>query len=166
MGGTGKTVPKKPMNIMNIFFPSNVNLKNPFFKVSYVVLTLITLVSMVRSILHILLPDGGAESIATIPLSTLSEEAQAIVIGMFALWGLSQLLASFFFVYLLIAKKSWMAFAWLLVLLEYLGRLFIGLTKPFETVETAPGAYGNYIFIVLSLGMLLWYAITYRKRVI
>ena len=118
---------------------------------------------MVRSILHILLPDGGAESIATIPLSTLSEEAQAIVIGLFALWGLSQLLASFFFVYLLIAKKSWMAFAWLLVLLEYLGRLFIGLIKPFETVETAPGAYGNYIFIVLSLGMFLWYAFTYRK---
>lgn len=47
-----------------------------------------------RSLAHILLPDGGAQSIATVPLDQFSGEGAAAVIASFALWGLSQLLLS------------------------------------------------------------------------
>jgi hypothetical protein len=37
-----------------------------------------------RSLAHIFLPDGGAQSIATIPLDGFSSDAAAVIIGMFA----------------------------------------------------------------------------------
>ncbi|MFZ8989504.1 MAG: hypothetical protein ACO2ZJ_04095, partial [Pseudohongiellaceae bacterium] len=55
---------------------------------------LITTVTVGRSLAHILLPDGGAQSIATVPLDQFSREGAAAVITSFALWGLSQLLLS------------------------------------------------------------------------
>ena len=52
----------------------------------------ITVVTLVRSGIHIFRADGGAQSIATIPLDTYSDPAATAVILVFALWGLSQLL--------------------------------------------------------------------------
>jgi hypothetical protein len=124
-----------------------------------------TLVGIVRSLLHIFLPDGGAQLIATIPLDSFSEEAKAVVIGMFALWGLSQLLSSLVYIYILMKRKEWLPFAWLLLLIEYASRWLIGQFKPFETVQTAPGAIGNYVFMILSVVMLVWYIVNYKKLV-
>ncbi len=47
-------------------------------------------------------------------------------------WGLSQLLMD------------------LIIVLEYIGRLAMGLLKPIETVGTAPGAIGDFIIIPLA----------------
>ena len=52
---------------------------------------LITTVTLGRSLTHIFLPDGGAQSIATVPLDQYSSGAESSVISTFALWGLSQL---------------------------------------------------------------------------
>ncbi len=60
--------------------------------ISKLVFIVITLVTIVRSLIHIIAPEGGAQSIATIPLENYSEAAAATVILMFSLWGLSQLL--------------------------------------------------------------------------
>jgi hypothetical protein len=46
-----------------------------------------TVLTVGRSLAHIFLPDGGAQSIATIPLETISSEASAVLIGMFAQWA-------------------------------------------------------------------------------
>jgi hypothetical protein len=40
----------------------------------------------------VFLPDGGAQSIATIALDAYSPDPSAVVIGMFAQWGLTQLM--------------------------------------------------------------------------
>jgi hypothetical protein len=136
-----------------------------FVRVSFVLIVVFTLVGIIRSLLHILLPDGGAQVIATIPLDSFTEEAKAVVIGMFALWGLSQLLSSLIYVYILFKKKQWLPFAWFLLLIEYASRWLIGQFKPFETVQTAPGAIGNYLFMFLSVAMLVWYVVDYKKLV-
>lgn len=153
------------MRIFNFFLPQRIKQRSIFVYVSVRFLWLMTLVGVIRSLLHIFLPDGGAQSIATIPLTSFSIEAQAVVVGMFAFWGLSQLLSSLFYVYILIAKVQWIPLAWLLVLFEYTARWLIGQWKPFETIGTAPGAIGNYVFVVLSLAMLVWYGIQHRKLI-
>ena len=51
----------------------------------------LTAITLWRSQHHLLAADGGAQSIATIPLDTYSAEASGTVMGIFALWGLSQL---------------------------------------------------------------------------
>ena len=54
----------------------------------------VTTVTVGRSLAHLLLPDGGAQSIATVPLDQFCGEGAAAVITSSALWGLSQLLLS------------------------------------------------------------------------
>ena len=153
------------MNTTMTLFPKKLHLQSLYVRLSLVLITVFTLVGIVRSLLHIFLPDGGAQLIATIPLDSFSEEAQAVVIGMFALWGLSQLLSSLVYVYILMKRKEWLPFAWLLLLIEYASRWLIGQFKPFETVQTAPGAIGNYVFMLLSVVMLVWYIVDYKKLV-
>lgn len=153
------------MNITMTLFPKKLHLQSLYVRLSFALITVFTLVGVVRSLLHIFLPDGGAQLIATIPLDSFSEEAKAVVIGMFALWGLSQLLSSLVYVYILIKRKEWLPFAWLLLLIEYASRWLIGQFKPFETVQTAPGAIGNYVFMLLSVVMLVWYIVDYKKLV-
>jgi hypothetical protein len=147
-------------------FPNKLNLQSMFVRLSFVLIVVFTLVGIVRSLLHIFLPDGGAQVIATIPLDSFTEEAKAVVIGMFALWGLSQLLSSLIYVYILFKKKQWLPFAWFLLFIEYASRWLIGQFKPFETVQTAPGATGNYVFVFISLIMLLWFMVNHKKLVL
>lgn len=153
------------MNTTMTLFPKKLRLQSLYVRLSFALITVFTLVGIGRSLLHIFLPDGGAQLIATIPLNSFSDEAQAVIIGMFAFWGLSQLLSSLVYVYILIKRKEWLPFAWFLLLVEYASRWLIGQFKPFETVQTAPGAIGNYFFIVLSVVMLVWYVIGYKKLV-
>ena len=54
------------------------------------VFVLITIVTLARSLAHILLPDGGAQIIATIPVDTFSTNAANALIIIFGYWGLSQ----------------------------------------------------------------------------
>lgn len=48
----------------------------------------LTAITLWRSQHHMLAPDGGAQSIATIPLDSYSEGAAATIIAIFAQWGL------------------------------------------------------------------------------
>lgn len=107
-----------------------------------------------RSLAHLFLPDGGAQSIATIPLDSFSPEAAAVITGMFAQWGLTQLLFGLLYVLVLWRYRSLIPLMWLFILMEYGGRLLLAVFKPFETVGTAPGAVGNFLIPPLALIML------------
>ena len=110
--------------------------------------------TIARSLAHIFLPDGGAQSIATIPLNAFSSEASAVVIGMFSQWGLTQLIFSLLYLIVLWRYQSLIPLMWLFIFFEYSGRLLLGFYKPFETVGQAPGGAGNLIFPLLALLML------------
>ena len=147
-------------------WPKTLDPQSVFYALSLGLIWVFTLVGIGRSLLHIFLPDGGAQLIATIPLDAYTQEAQQVIVGMFAFWGLSQLLSSLAYVYILLKRKNWLPFAWFLLLIEYASRWMIGQAKPFETVSTAPGAIGNYVFMGLSVVMLVWYVIDYKKLVL
>ena len=101
------------------------------------------------------LPDGGAESIATIDLSV---EGADIIVGLFAQWGLSQLLMAGLYVIVFFRYKSLIPLMYMIIIAEYVGRIAMGLLKPIETVGTAPGAAWNFIIILLAI-ILLFFAI-------
>ena len=112
---------------------------------------LVIAVTVGRSLAHILLPDGGAQSIATVPLDQFSWEGAAAVITTFALWGLSQLLLSVVMVLVAVRYRGLIPAMYLLILVEYLGRVAIGLGKPLPTLTTPPGATGNLFFIAVAM---------------
>ena len=114
-----------------------------------------TILTVSRSLAHMFLPDGGAQSIATIALDAFSPVAASVVIGIFAYWGLSQLLFGLLYVLVLWHYQSLIPLMWAFLFIEWTGRLLLGFYKPIETVGQAPGGIGNWIFPIVSLVMLV-----------
>lgn len=141
-------------SIVNRLFPqpaTNQYTGNPIARLIFILLTIITLV---RSLIHILAPDGGAQSIATIPLDTYSAPAADAVIYLFALWGLSQLLMGIWYVIVLWRYASLIPAMYLLIAIEYAIRLLLTEWKPLAITGTAPGAVADSIMVPLALVML------------
>ena len=99
-------------------------------------------------------PDGGAQSIATIPLDTLTPRGAATVVSLFALWGLSQLLLGSIYVVVLWRYPALIPFMYVLTIVEYMMRIFVGTLKPIATAGTPPGAFGNYVVVPFACIML------------
>ena len=117
---------------------------------------LLTAMTLWRSQHHIFSSDGGAQSIATIPLEKYSDSAASTIIGMFALWGLSQLIVGLIYLVAAIRYRSMIPMLYLLSVFEYLMRAtYIPAYKSIETAGTAPGAVGNLPFIIFSVTMLV-----------
>lgn len=106
----------------------------------------------VRSLLHLLLPDGGAQSIATIDTSGASG---ANIIALFGQWGAIQLLLATLLWVLILRYPGFIPLALLVFALEPFARGLAGHLKPVATVGTAPGAALNWV-VVPGLLFLLW----------
>jgi hypothetical protein len=118
------------------------------------VFVLLTAVTLVRSLIHMFSPDGGAQSIATIPLDSFTLDGASAVILIFSLWGLSQFLIGIIYTVVLWRYQALIPFMYLLIIVEYTMRIVLGVLKPIETVGTAPGAVGNFIIVPLAVIML------------
>lgn len=121
-----------------------------------IVFLIISIFTIVRSVIHIVSLDGGASSMAGIPLSAYSQDTSQTIIFMFALWGISQLIIGLFYLYVFVLKQDLIPLMLLSLTLEYSLRLIIGQLKPIQTIHTAPGAYGNYLMIPLSIILFLY----------
>ncbi len=139
--------------------PEQITNEFPGYKFSAYAFLVLTTIAVARSLAHMFLPDGGAESIATIDLSVAGADT---IISIFAQWGLSQLLMAGFYIVVFFRYKSLIPLMYVIVIAEYVGRIGMGLLKPLETVGTAPGAIGNFIIIPLAI-ILLFFAIRKPK---
>lgn len=109
--------------------------------------------TIIRSLIHIFARDGGAQSIATIPLAQFPSEASDVIVLIFAYWGISQLIIGILYLIISIRYQSLIPFMYLITIFEYVMRLLIARIKPIITTETAPGAIGNYVLPILCLIM-------------
>jgi hypothetical protein len=131
--------------------PKHINNTHTGHPIALYTFYIITFITIVRSLIHILAPDGGAQSIATIPLDTYSVESANTVIFMFGLWGISQLLLGILFLIITIRYKALIPLMYLFIFTEYTLRLILGFFKPITLTGVAPGGIGNYVFIILSI---------------
>lgn len=115
---------------------------------------LMTVVTVARSLVHVLAPDGGAQSIATIPLDAFTEKGAAAVVHLFALWGLSQLILGLLYALTLWRYRALIPLWYGLAVVEYGVRWALTWWKPVETSGTAPGAVGNYVLVPVLAVML------------
>ncbi len=115
----------------------------------------LTAVTLWRSQHHLLATDGGAQSIATIPLDTFSSGAASTIVGVFALWGLSQLLIAFIYLLISVRYRSLIPLMYIIMIAEYAGRLAIGMYKPVVTAGDAPGAWINLPMVLVCFVALL-----------
>jgi hypothetical protein len=124
----------------------------------FYVFILVAIVGTVRSVIHLLAPDGGAGSIAGMDLSVAGADG---IIFAFALWGSAQLIYALLQWLVILRYRSLVPFMWAVQILETLLREFVGRTKPVTFAHTPPGAVGNQIMLplaVLMLALSLWTA--------
>jgi len=145
--------------ILQTLFPAQIDNHFPGKRLALWVFYALTAMTLWRSQHHIFAPDGGAQSIATIPLDTYNDGGAMTVVGVFALWGLAQLAMGFVMLLACIRYKALIPLLWLFIVFEYAGRYAVLSYKPIETLSTAPGANANIIFPFVALAMLglsLW----------
>ncbi len=106
--------------------------------IAFLYLSLIT----VRSLIHMLAPDGGAQSIATIDVSV---AGGANIIAIFGQWGAIQLLLALLLWVLLLRYRGLVPLVLLVFMLEPALRAFEGHLKPVITEGVAPGAEFNWM---------------------
>jgi len=132
-------------------FPKQVDDSFQGYRIAAAVFLLVMFVTIARSCIHILAPDGGAGSIAGIDVSV---ESGSSIVSLFALWGLSQLLMGFVYSVVFFRYKSLIPFMYLLLIIEYSGRMVLGILKPPVVSHVPPGAIGNYVMVPLACIML------------
>jgi hypothetical protein len=116
--------------------------------ISFYFLILVAIAGTVRSLIHILAPDGGAYSIAGIDVSGPSG---ANIIAMFAQWGASQLVLALIY-WLVILKYRFLIPAMLIIVfLEQVLRIVAGQLKPIIVAAAPPGEIGSYLLLPLAL---------------
>jgi hypothetical protein len=121
---------------------------------------LITIGSLTRSLIHLLAPDGGAGSIASMDLSAGAEG----IIFAFGLWGSSQLLFALVQLLVLLRYRSLIPFMYLMLILETLLRQLVGAMKPAAFADVPPGGYLNQVMLPLAILMLLLSLWSARKQ--
>lgn len=107
---------------------------------------------LVRSLIHLLASDGGAQSIATVDLSV---EGGENIVAMFGQWGAIQLLLGVLLVVLVLRYPGLVPLTLATLLAELVLREVAGALKPLTTVGTAPGSVGNTPALVMVTAALL-----------
>lgn len=146
---------EKPATDKIKLLPDSIDNRYRGRKLSQYAFLLITAATIVRSLIHVFAPDGGAQSIATIPLDSYPADAAAAVILMFSLWGLSQLLMGFVYLGVYVKYKSLIPAMYVLLIFEYAMRIVVGQMKPIVTAGTAPGSIGNWIMVPVCVILLI-----------
>jgi hypothetical protein len=117
-----------------------------------VVFGVYAVISTIRSLIHLLAPDGGAGSIAGLDLTA---AGAAGIVFAFGLWGSSQLVLAIMQLVVLFRYRSLIPLMYLLLILETLLRNLVGVIKPATFAHTPPGALLNTIILPLAVLMIL-----------
>jgi hypothetical protein len=114
----------------------------------------------VRSCIHLLKSDGGAQSIATIDIEV---AGGSNIVALFGQWGASQLLLAGLLWVLMLRWRGLVPLALLVFVAEPCLRGFAGHLKPFTMMGTAPGAALNWVVLPV-LAALLWLSLCPARR--
>lgn len=123
-------------------------------------LAALTVLTTARSLVHVLVPDGGAGSIAGIDISV---AGGTNIVAVFAQWGWTQLLLALVGWVVIVRYRFLVPAVLVLQLLDWGGRALVGTLKPFEVAAPPPGAYGNVVFVPL-VAIALWFALPTRDE--
>lgn len=141
--------------MINQIFPKQINNDYTGSLIAKYVFICITIITLVRSCIHMFASDGGAQSIATIPLDTFSHNAAATIILIFSLWGLSQIIIGIIYIIVIWRYQKLIPFMYLLMIVEYAMRTIFMLSKPIHVTGSAPGHIGDYVMIPIAIIMLV-----------
>jgi len=148
-------------SLIEWLFPSTVTNQVKGYQLASSLFLILSIVSIGRSLIHFLAPDGGAGTIAGIDLSFAGSQS---VVFAFGLWGLSQLIYGFLQFLVAIRYRSLVPLMYLILIAETLGRMLVGVMKPPILLHTPPGGIANYLILPLAIVMLVLTRLTPKKK--
>lgn len=155
----------KMKKIIRIIFPKQIDNNFKGYKIALYAFYALTAITLWRSQHHLFAPDGGAQTIASIPLDTFTLTGSQAVIGVFGLWGLSQLVIGLLYLLVAFRYRAMVPLMYLFMIVEYSFRAFyFPMSKPIPTAGTAPGAVINLPFVLFSVVMLILIIVGHRKK--
>ena len=113
-----------------------------------------------RSFIHLLAPDGGAHSIATIDVAVAGGPN---IVALFGQWGAIQLLLTGLLWVLVLRWRGLVPLTLAVFVAEPCLRGLAGHLKPITTMGTAPGAALNWMVLPV-LAVLLWLSLCPARR--
>jgi len=146
-----------PSRVIERLLPRTVDGNYRGHKIAATVFVVVAMVSLGRSLAHLLAPDGGAGSIAGLDLTA----GGANIIFAFGLWGLAQTLYAIVQLLVAFRYRTLIPLMFLLLIVETAGRIAIGIAKPPVILHTPPGGPANYVVLPLAVVML---ALSLRER--
>jgi hypothetical protein len=123
----------------------------------------ITLVTIGRSCIHIFASDGGAQSIATIPLDTFTQGGAEGVIFLFAQWGIAQLMVGLMYLIVAWRYRRLIPLMYVFIFFEWSSRIGLAFFKSIETTGIAPAAIVQLI-LVLVVPVMLYLSIGEKAK--
>ena len=145
---------------MRKLIPQTIENKIPSNKIVYYFCWLLVGFNLFRSLEHIFTEDGGAESIAGIPLSSYSSEATNNVVSIFAQWGFSQLVLACILLFVVLKIRELSPLMLLIIALENILRAGTGFYKPLIISADPPGALSPLIGLVT----LIFFFVSIREN--
>ena len=133
---------------MKKLIPETIENKIPSNKFVYFFTWLLVAFNFFRSLEHIFNDDGGAQSIAGIPLDFYIPEASNNIISIFAQWGFSQLVLSSFLLLIIIKIRELIPLMLIIVALENILRGGVGHYKSLILEDAPPGAVSPILGLV------------------
>ena len=140
---------------MKKLIPGTIENKIPSNKFVYYFCWLLVAFNLFRSLEHIFSEDGGAESIAGIPLSSYSLDAANNIVSIFAQWGFSQLVLACILLLVVLKIRELIPLMLLIIALENLFRAGIGFYKPLIISADPPGALSPLLGLVTLIFFLI-----------
>jgi hypothetical protein len=112
------------------------------------ILVLYNVAATARSVIHMLAPDGGAQTIAGLDVRV---EGGQNLIALFGQWGVEQLLIALITWIVLWRYRGLVPLMLSVATLDQLLRILVGQLKPIVSASTPPGAIGSWLLLPVIL---------------
>jgi hypothetical protein len=105
---------------------------------------------------HLFRFDGGAQSIATIPLDGYPASASQNIVALFARLGLEQALLACIYLLILVRYRALIPLAYLMLVVHYFGGRLVAAAKPLSLAGTSGAGTPALVVAVLAvIGLVL-----------
>ena len=151
--------------IIEAVFPQEANNQYTGHPLALWIIVIYVFKSFLAGFIHMFASDGGAQSIASIPLDSYTPEASNAVVTIFGLWGMEQLIIGIIGLVILLRYRSLIPLMWGIYALEYILRGSSRFYTPGLVAEhTPPGVVADTFFIPVSVLLFIFATITSFKQ--
>ena len=148
-GRVNHKITKRDKLMLEKILPGQVDNAFNGHRLSLVFFYFITLITICRSCVHIFAGDGGAQSIATIPLDAFTQGGAEGVIFLFAQWGIAQLMIGVMYLIVALRYRRLVPLMYIFIFFEWGSRIILAFFKSIETVSVAPAALVQPILVLV-----------------